>query len=97
MSLRSFRLTATVITEAPEPVRSRVENVLGPKARVLRTADGLRVEVGAVVAVDPREINRRLLSEMRRVDEGAKLRSEWTAGDVTERFRDYVFVKERLG
>jgi hypothetical protein len=94
MSLRTFHLQATVITTKAGAVRGPVGEVLGITAKVEPTGDGVTVEVAAIVAVDPREINRRLLGALRRVDPGARLRSAWTAGGVTERFRDYVFVKE---
>jgi len=37
-----------------------------------------------------RELNRSLLSELRRVEKATRLRSEWTSGKVTEKFFDYV-------
>jgi len=37
-----------------------------------------------------RDLNRRLLSEMRKAERRTRLRAEWTADGVTERFFDYV-------
>jgi hypothetical protein len=45
--------------------------------------------------VDARELNRRLLSAMRHVEKATRLRSAWTADGKTERFFDYVFLKDR--
>ncbi len=37
-----------------------------------------------------RDLNRRLLSEMRKAERRTRLRAEWTADGVTERFFDHV-------
>jgi hypothetical protein len=37
-----------------------------------------------------RDINRQLLTEPCRLEKKTRLRSEWTSGDVTEKFFDYV-------
>ena len=37
-----------------------------------------------------RELNRSLLSELRRGEKKTRLRAEWTSGNTTERFFDYV-------
>jgi hypothetical protein len=94
MPLRTFRLSATVSSEDLDGVRGALEGVLGKKATVERTADGLSVEA-TVVGVEARELNRQLLSAMRRIEKRTRLRSQWTADGVTERFSDYVFLKGR--
>jgi len=40
-----------------------------------------------------RELNRKLLSALRKVNKKATLRAEWTSGDTTERYFDYVLKK----
>ena len=94
MPLKTFRLTATVSSETPDAIRAALNEVLGKNASIERTADGYRVEA-TVVGVEARELNRRLLSAMRRIEKSTRLRSEWTADGVAERFFDYVFLKER--
>ncbi len=37
-----------------------------------------------------RELNRTLLSALRRVERKTRLRAEWKSGNTTERFFDYV-------
>ncbi len=37
-----------------------------------------------------RELNRHLLSELRRAEKKTRLRAEWTCEGITERFFDYV-------
>jgi hypothetical protein len=40
-----------------------------------------------------KELNRSLLSELRRAERRTRLRAEWTCGETTERFFDYVLKK----
>jgi hypothetical protein len=61
--------------------------------QVTATAAGLHVE-GAMEGTDARDVNRRLLSALRRVEKRTRLRAEWTAGG-TYRFFDYVPKSER--
>jgi len=42
-----------------------------------------------------RELNRHLLSELRRVEKKTRLRAEWTSEGITERFFDYVLKGTR--
>jgi hypothetical protein len=42
-------------------------------------------------------LNRTFLSALRRVDKKTTLRAEWTHGDNTERFFDYVLKKTIKG
>jgi hypothetical protein len=39
---------------------------------------------------DARDVNRRLLSALRRVEKRTRLRAEWTGGGSIDRFFDYV-------
>ena len=62
--------------------------------QVSATSEGLQVE-GAMEGSDARDVNRRLLSALRRVEKRTRLRAEWTAGGTTYRFFDYVPKSER--
>jgi hypothetical protein len=44
-----------------------------------------------------KELNRPLLSAMRKVEKRTTLRAEWTWGDTTERYFDYVLKKTIKG
>lgn len=95
MTLKSFRLRATISSADPHGVHAPLAEFLGRNAKIVRTAEGYAIEAAEIVGVDARELNRRLLSAMRRIAQGTRLRSEWTADGATERFFDYVFVKTR--
>lgn len=43
-----------------------------------------------MTGVSAQDCNRSLLSALRRVERRTRLRAEWTAGNVIERFFDYV-------
>jgi hypothetical protein len=46
-----------------------------------------------MVGVEARELNRQLLSAMRRVEKRTRLRATWTFDGVTEKYFDYVLLK----
>jgi hypothetical protein len=50
---------------------------------------GLHVE-GVMDGADARDVNRQLLSALRRAEKRTRLRAEWTAGGQACRFFDYV-------
>ena len=56
---------------------------------VTATADGFHVE-GTMSGESARDLNRRLLSALRRVERRTRTRATWTSGETTERFFDYV-------
>jgi len=94
MPLKTFKLRATVSSDDPDGVRSPLEHFLGPRGKIERTVDGFEVEA-VMVGVEARELNRQLLSAMRRIDKSTRLRSEWTSDGVTERYFDYVLKKTK--
>jgi len=40
-----------------------------------------------------KEMNRALLSALRRTEKRTRLRAEWTSGKITEKYFDYVLKK----
>ena len=53
------------------------------------TPDGFHV-VATLSGESAHDLNRSLLSALRRVERRTRLRAEWTTGGVTVRFFDYV-------
>jgi len=86
--LRAFRLDARVSTENPRAIPAALKAAL-PTAAIAREQDEFRVQA-TVRGNSARELNRELLSALRRVERKTRLRAEWTAGRTTERFFDYV-------
>jgi hypothetical protein len=85
-----FTLRARISTDNPvavKPVLARM--FLQGTVAQLENGDEFVVE-GVLEGSSARELNRSLLSELRRVEKRTRLRSEWTSRDATERFFDYV-------
>jgi hypothetical protein len=86
---KRFTLVATVSSDSPDAVRAPLKMFLGSKAKIEATDEGFRVEA-ALMGESAKDLNRQLLSEMRRAEKKTRLRAEWTSGGVTEKFFDYV-------
>ena len=93
MSLRTFALSATIVTADPSGVRAALSDALGRGVVVRADGQGLTVGASGIVGVEARELNRRLFSAVLNVDDAARLHAEWTADGISERFRGYVYLK----
>ena len=82
-----FRLVADVSSDNPGGLRPAIESLV--TGTVTPTQDGFRVE-GIVHGESARDLNRALLSALRRVQRRTRLRAAWTQDGMTERFFDYV-------
>lgn len=84
-----FRLTARVSSANLLGIRPVIERTL---PGVLTRAEGNEIIVeGEVRGGTAKELNRSLLSALRRVEKRTRIRSEWTAeGGGVERYFDYV-------
>jgi len=88
MSKKTFTLVVNVGTENPAAVK-RVLHELVPKGSLTENEDEFHIEAD-VTGESARDLNRKFLSALRRVEKKTRLRAEWTCGDITERFFDYV-------
>ena len=87
-----FRLNGEVSSESLDAIRPVLIQLVD--GQVTPAPDGLRLE-GLMEGEDARDVNRRLLSALRRVERRTRLRAEWTADGVTYRFFDYALKSER--
>lgn len=83
-----FSLVGDVSSDDPAAIRPVLAQMVG-RAAVTEVGGGLHVE-GVMDGTDAREVNRRLLSAMRRAERRTRLRAEWTGGGQIYRFFDYV-------
>ncbi len=92
MAAKRFRMKARVSSDSPKAVKPILEDAVG-KASVKEANGELLVE--AVMEGDSaKDLNRSLLSALRKVEKRTRLRAEWTADDgTTERYFDYVLKK----
>jgi hypothetical protein len=89
MPKKTFKLAATVSSDSPAAVRAPLKTFLGVGATIEPTDDGFKIEAN-LSGECAKDLNRQLLSELRRAEKKTRLRAEWTSGSVTERFFDYV-------
>jgi hypothetical protein len=93
MPKRTFTLTARVSTENPQTIKLALEELVS-KGAITPTKDGFLVQA-TMQGEAARELNRTLLSALRRVERKTRLRAEWKSGGTTERFFDYVLKGSR--
>lgn len=84
-----FKLSARISSDNSSAIKPALENFLGGKRSIKATDDGFKVKV-ELEGQSARDLNRTLLSEMRRTERRTRLRSEWTSDGITERFFNYV-------
>jgi hypothetical protein len=82
-----FHLIAEVSSDSPTAIGPVLEQLVG--GTVTETPEGFHVDCW-MEGTDSRELNRELLSSLRRVERRTRLRAEWTANGVTDRYFDYV-------
>ena len=89
MAKKTFELSARVSTENPKAIKPVLDEVL-PKGSVTKTEEGFLIKA-RIAGESARELNKELLSALRRVEKKTRLRSEWASGKNVERFFDYAF------
>jgi hypothetical protein len=86
-----LKLKARVNRSDAQTIRQALDQ-LAAKSSATKEGDEFIVEA-EMEGASARELNRMLLSALRKVEKRTTLRAEWTSGDTTERFFDYVLKK----
>ena len=89
MVRKRFRLSARIDSDRPTVLAPVLKAWFGEGDSVRALPGGFEV-TGEFEGEDARELNRRLLSELRRQERRTRLRAEWTSGEISQRFFDYV-------
>jgi hypothetical protein len=89
MAQRNFTLRARVSSDNPSAVKSVLERIIVNRGTIRQTEQGFEVEA-ELEGESARDLNRMILSELRRAEKRTKIRAEWTSGNTVERFFDYV-------
>ncbi len=89
MSEKKFKLSAKVSSDTPSAIKPVLERIVGNSSSIKPTADGFEV-AAELKGESARDLNRMLLSELRRAEKKTRMRSEWTSEDTIEKFFDYV-------
>ena len=88
MTEKKFKLRGQVSSDNPEAVKPVLEQAIGKNGSVKPSGDGFEV-AAELTGECARDLNRTLLSELRRAEKKTRLRSEWTCEGTTEKFFDY--------
>jgi hypothetical protein len=89
MAQKKFTLCANISSDNPAVIKPVLERIIANKGTIRQTNQGFEVEV-ELDGESARVLNRMILSELRRAEKRTRIRAEWTSGDTTERFFDYV-------
>src|ERR1017187_8035714 len=92
MVAKHFRVVARVSSLSPKAIRPVLEKAVTKGS--VKEAKGEFVVEAEMEGESAKDLNRSLLSALRRVEKKTRLRAEWTSDDgTTERFFDYVLKK----
>ena len=89
MVQRTFKLSARISSDNPSAIKPILERAIGVKGTIKSIEEGFEVEA-ELKGDDARDLNRMLLSELRRAERRTRIRAEWTSGNIIEKFFDYV-------
>ncbi len=96
MAQRRFKLVARVSSSSP----NRIRPVLWELVRVgsIKEAEDEFIIDAEMEGANAKELNRSLLSALRRAEKKTRLRAEWTSDNgTTQKFFDYVLKKTTVG
>lgn len=88
MSKKQFSVIANISTDSPEKIKAALDELFAKGS--IETVEGgfaIRADMTGTTA---RDLNRELLSSLRKIEKKTRLRAEWTSGKITEKFFDYV-------
>jgi hypothetical protein len=89
MVKRKFKLSARISSDNPSAIKPVLERIIGNEGAIKSTSEGFEVNA-ELEGESAKDLNRMILSEMRRVEKKTRIRAEYTSGNTTERFFDYV-------
>ena len=89
MSEKKIELSATVSSANPSAIKPVLERIVGSNGSIKPTSNGFEVNA-EFRGESARDLNRMLLSELRKAEKRTRLRSEWTCEGTTEKFFDYA-------
>jgi hypothetical protein len=93
---KSFKLSARISSDNPPAIKPALDRIIGNKGTIKATSDGFEVSA-ELAGKSAKDLNRMLLSDMRRIEKKTRMRAEWTSGNTTERFFDYVLKATQKG
>jgi len=96
MTKKRFKVVARVSTANPDAIKPILRKLIA-KGSVNKKGDEFLIEAD-MEGADAKELNRSLLSALRKVVKKTRLRAEWMSDEgTTQRFFDYVLKKKSIG
>ena len=94
MKEKKIKFSAKVSSANPSAIKSVLERMVGGNGSIKPIEDGFEVNA-EFKGESAKELNRMLLSELRRTEKKTRLRSEWTVEGTTEKYFDYVLKQTK--
>ena len=91
----NFKLRGRINRSDARTIQLALDQLAG-KGSLKKEGDEFIVEA-EMEGASAKELNRSLLSALRKVEKRTTLRAEWSSDDTTERFFDYVLKKTVKG
>ncbi|MGD0645998.1 MAG: hypothetical protein ABSA75_13920 [Candidatus Bathyarchaeia archaeon] len=91
---KKFKLFARVSSTTPSAIKPVLERIIGNVGSIKPTDDGFEVKA-EFKGESARDLNRLLLSELRKAEKKTRIRAEWTYEDTTEKFFDYALKQTK--
>ena len=89
MAKKKFVRVGKVSTDHPTSINVALRKAI-PQGTIQQTETTEFLVKAEFEGENAPDLNRSLLSELRRVEKRTRLSAEWTSSDVTEKFFDYV-------
>jgi len=94
MSQKNFQLSARVTSANPPAIKRLLEETIGYKGSIKPANEGFEV-TAEFEGESARDLNRMLLTKLRKIEKRTSIRSEWTSIDSVDKFFDYA-LKQHL-
>ena len=88
MPEKKCKLSGRVSSATPSAIKPVLERMIGNNGSIKPTADGFEINA-EFKGESARDLNRMLLSELRKAEKKTRIRSEWISEDTIEKFFDY--------
>lgn len=89
MPKKKFSLSAKISSDNPSAIKPVLERLIGTNGKINSTSEGFEI-VAEFEGESTKDLNRMLLSEVRRAEKKTRLRAEWTWRNTVEKYFDYV-------
>ncbi|MGA3112185.1 MAG: hypothetical protein ABSE15_09175 [Candidatus Bathyarchaeia archaeon] len=94
MPEKKLKLTANISSANPSAIKPVLERIIGSNGTIKPTTDGFDVNAD-FKGETAKNLNRTILSELRRAEKKTRLRAEWASDGTVEKYFDYVLKQTR--